>query len=379
MGISKNKVLCIGLLLFFIFASCGKNNTNQKPRLMDEEYPWLQNNAGVITTEQKNKVRTKAEIRYAIAGQDNTPVFSNADFNSEVVSYLHTGDTVASSRRTMEKVRNKKYFHAFSSGWIYGGDLEFVEIIDSDTTTLTNSETVDHTNFPIPPFVFGYLYTCLESFPAYLNETTPWVVYNGDFEIFKDKFGLTIHLQNQPDEYEVWIYNQSDSGYKKYIAKKEEINIDEYDFLEDEERLRIKRILPLYQFYFPAWVSAAGQRLKTEIRSMDGDLLYSTDIEFPKKPFIARQIHERCFYLQYSGDSPLYIVLYKPGEREERIPEKALAIQPKDGFWDGILNISQNFIIHYELRLLLFKKDNENPDDYSQPLNNYFPYNVTPE
>ena len=205
MGYQKTKYLCI-ILLSFIIVSC-KKNTNQTPVVMDEL--WLQKTTEAIGSEDENKVRTKSETQFAIIKRNNTEVFADADFNSKVVSYLHNGYTVELSVRTMQKIRNEKqldyFYYTRISGWIYGSDLELVEIMDSDSTTLTNSETVDHVNFPRAP-VFPFEYTTLESFPDYKKETTPWVIYNRFFEI-KDKFGLTIHLQNQPDEYDVWIYN----------------------------------------------------------------------------------------------------------------------------------------------------------------------------
>jgi hypothetical protein len=235
-------------------------------------------------------------------------------------------------------------------------------------TTLTNSIKVNHEHFPKKQLPF--LYITLENYPDYKNDTGSWVIYDSSGS-FWDKFGLSIHIPNLPNIYEVHIYDNDSNLFRKFTAVRQEVTYLEYTEVLSEEHngeilAEVRKVLPFYTFHFPQWISHTKQNFKTEIRSTNNDVLFSTFVSYPIQPFMVEAPNDGRL-LRYSGDSPIYIVLYKEADDfESGFPIDAFLITPENGYWEGTLHIVTG-PPYGELVLFLFKMEPDKPDDYSTP------------
>jgi formylglycine-generating enzyme required for sulfatase activity len=243
-------------------------------------------------------------------------------------------------------------------------------------TTLTNSIKVDREHFSIEQV--PALYMTLEYFPNYKNDTGPWVIYNSSGS-FDEEFGLSVHIPNLPNIYEVHIYDNDSNLFRKFTADKHEVTYKDYTEVLSEQHngeilAEVRKVLPFYTFHFPRWVSHTKQLFKTEICSTNNDVLFSTFIEYPIEPFVVEAPNDGRL-LRYSGDSPVYIVLYKEvGDFENVFPIDAFLITPENGYWEGTLHIATGTPYGELILIFLFKLDPDKPDDYSKRVDNTWIY-----
>ena len=311
---------------------------------------------------------------YAFVKRNNTEVFINPDVNSNVIFYFQKGDVfkIQGNLNKESGSFNENmdfYYTAEVKGWVYKDNIECMEIRQGNNTTMGNSKIVNQKMFPTANSFYPVGF---ESFPNYIQNETSWVVYNNLLK-FKNIHGLTIKHPNLPDKFKIWIYSEKDGGVKRYFAEKDEVDLMHYDFLQHDEIESISKLLPIYTCYFPAWPSMADRIYKTELRTLDDKILLATDVTFPKEIFIIKQLYDRCFYLQYSGKNPIYIVLYRIEDFNKGVPVKAFCVNPEDEIWNGVLSISENLEKMYGLGLILFEANNIINDNL-KPINNYFPY-----
>jgi hypothetical protein len=250
-------------------------------------------------------------------------------------------------------------------------------------TTLTNSITVNHEYFPKTEHSFVYM--GYGGTPAYLNDTGPWIVLD---EYSPFHYLLNIHLPNLPDTYIVNIYDNDSNLFRHFIAEKNEVTYEQYteNLYENDdgkELAVIRAILPFYSFDFPAWLSHTKQHFKTEIRTIKGEILFSTYIDYPTIPFRVNG-STGTYFLEYNGELPVYMVLYEASTEDwgkgsgefpgvGGFPISAFLITPENGYWKGTLN-SRKLSGEGDYGLILFKMNPDKPDDYSTPVVDFWAY-----
>jgi len=251
-----------------------------------------------------------------------------------------------------------------------------VSVQQEKTVTLTNSKTVNPELFPVIVDHFQE-YVGLYGPPNYLESEDDWVVFTDDRRAFGLEHGLTLHIKNLPQEFDVLIYTPDESSYLKFSGEREEFNIEEYsDLFIPEQREPLERILPMYTFYYPAPFTAFSGKQKTEIRGKDNTLIFSTYLDYPDDPFRISKSGSRNFFVQYCTDTPFYLVVYEAAfedilgsdEGNKRIPVGAFAVYPETEIWEGTLSLGPEFKNMDIQRVYLYRIDENNPEDYTQEI-----------
>jgi len=384
-----------------IFAACSpekkeaateKQNENSSQRtIMAERY-------GEINIEKTSG--TEDMTLFALINENNAPIYSSPYDEYKPVGYLQREDVVSLKSKTREKIEiegNHDNLYFFSpcfrplgvsiqEKWIHGRHLNFFSIPSKfNETSLTNSEEINHELFPIR---MGHVteYVGREGIgtPGYLDNLDDWIVFTGGLGWW-GTYILTIHLKNLPKQFDVLIYTSDEGGYLRFSGEKEEFNIEEYkDFLDDNDKAVLDKVWPVYTFYYPAPLAAFSGQRKTEIRSKDNDLIFSTYLDYPAAPFRISKLDNRNFYIQYCTDTPFYLVIYPENYNAtftthsdyfERAPVKALAAYPKNGLWSGLLSFFPESLDDKRYLIYLYRIDKNNPEDYTQLIkgswNNY--------
>jgi len=329
---------------------------------------------------------------FALINENNAPIYSNPYNDYKPIGYLHREDVVSLKSKTREKIEIDEtsdilyYFseviHSESQiqGWIQEKYLDIISIQQDKTATLTNSKIVNPEFFPV---IIDHLneFTSLYGPPNYLENEDDWVIFTENMR-FYGVHGLTIHLKNLPQEFDALIYTPDESSYLKFPAEREELNMEEYrNLFSSEQEDALKRIWPVYSFYYPAPFTAFPGKQKTEIRGKDNTLIYSTYLDYPDDPFRIEKISDRFFRVRYCTDTPFYLVVYGASEEDilksldsykdgyKRIPAAAFAVYPETEIWGGILSLGTGYNGKLNIyRIYLYRIDEKKPEDYTQEI-----------
>jgi len=388
-------LILFALLSFVILVACSAEKKETENRKRAEEHLESMNQARTPEPyksfdpsppekgdEKKNE--NKKETLCAVVNENNIKILSGIDGD---IFYLHRGDVVYVYAETNEDDPDM-YELSSSKGLIHGKHLNFISLSEKygAETTMTNSKEVNHNGFPLRETpISEFIGREGGDIPAYLESVDDWVVFSKLLEL-KNSYCLSIHLKNLPQQFDVLIYTPDESRYLKYSGKKKEFPIALYkDFfdlvLNDRDKDILDRILPFYVFYYQAPLTAVSGKQKTEIRSRDNNLIFSTYLDYPAEPFRLTAISGRSIYLQYCTDTPFYLAIYRTLKDTilspldlKRIPVKAFAAYPENGLWSALLtlgsygpesvNTERNYIYLYRL-------DENNPEDYTQRIDEY--------
>ena len=319
---------------------------------------------------------------HAVINENNVPLYSKHENGYEVVDYLHRGDVISVSEEANRGAPDM-YELSYSKELVHKKYLGFITLPKDKTTMLTNGEEVDHEVFPLREAdIADFIGREGEDIPHYLESVDDWVTRNGGGWDWRSSC-LSIRLKNLPQKFDVLIYAPDESDCLRFTGEKEEFPIEMYkDFfdevLDEKSKNILAQVLPFYVFYYSAPLTAVSGKQKTEIRSRDNDLIFSTYIDYPAAPFRVVELGGKNFYLQHCTDTPFYLVIYQtvfePNLHPldfKRVPVKAFTAYPKNGIWKDLLTLGPEFSNNGEYFIYLYRLDKNKPEDYTQQVYKY--------
>jgi len=368
------------LLCFVILASCSaeKKETltlNRKERESSFQYS---------SPSEKEK-----EELLAVINEDEVPVYYSDKDGSESVDYYHRGDLIGVYAETSEDAPGM-YELSYGKGLMHKKYFDFITLPPKydEETTLTNSKEVNHEGFPVrASFVFEHMCYEQNKMPPYLDSEDDWVVFSKTDGYWESGYSMTLHIKDLPQYFDILIYAPDESRYLTFCKERREIWLGEYEeFLDDEEKKILNRIWPLHVVYLETPLTVVSGTCKTEIRSKDGNMLFSGYFDYPETQLRIEELArlpKGNYFMQYASEKPFYIVIYKttweslpePVYGFERVPVKAFAAYPENGVWSGILYFRYEFEILEvlgEYRLYFYRLDENNPEDYTQGFGEYW-------
>jgi len=379
------------LLYLVMLPACSSRKQKEEFRKRTEEYNEAMEKYNRTIGESKPTQKSvyspsekEKETLCAVVNENNVQVISGI---GDDAYYLHKGDVIYVYAET-NKDEPDMYELSSSKGLIRGKYLNFISLPQEYgiETTMTNSKEVNFKGFPLRETPLSeFIGREEEGIPNYLESFNDWIAFSNGYE-WESTYCLSIRLKNLPQHFDVLIYAPDESSYLRFSGEKEEFPIEMYkDFfdlvLDDRSKVILDQILPFYVFYYQAPLTAYSGKQKTEIRSKDNDLIFSTYVNYFAKPFRMTEIGGRNIYIQYCTDTPFYLAIYKTLNDPnlspldlKRIPVKAFAAYPENGMWSGLLtlgsygpeslNTEGNFIYLYRL-------DEDNLGDYTQRIDEY--------
>jgi len=321
---------------------------------------------------------------YAVINEDEVPLYYSDKDDSESVYYLHRGDVI---RVYVETSEDAPALYEWSShkGLIHKKYLDFITLPlkYNSETTLTNSKEVNPELFPVRASeVFEHMGYGENRMPPYLDSGDNWVLFYGAKGFWESGNSITIHIKDLPQYFDLLIYAPDESRYLTFCKEREEILLENYgEYLDDEEKEILNRIWPLHVVYLETPLAVVSGICKTEIRSKDGNVLFSGYFDYPETQLRIQEWGKGNYYMQYASEKPFYIVIYKTTwkslpEGFERVPVKAFAAYPENGVWSGMLNFFENEFENPEVlgeyRIYLYRLDENNPEDYTQGFGEYW-------
>jgi hypothetical protein len=384
-------------LFLFLIISCikverksGNDENQQKPvefyyHESDKENLYKEFEFGQKQSELSSNDLIEIFNMYAVVIGDNVRVYSEDNIDSKIVGFLHNGYIVGVKdmkeiKETGQNKINKDVFINIRGignsnyGWVNKAALNFFQIPNNKAISLSNSKKINSNRFPkVKHEGFGYT-DYLYGFD-YLDNNGDWVIYEGS-NSYSELSGLSMHLKNFPKTFNILIFNPEGKSYLQYLGKKEEFSILEYeDIFNADEKKILDRLKPIYTFYFPSSLSLISTTQRIDIFSTeaaDNQVIYSGYINFPAHLFKRTYIDKTNIYIQYYINTPFYFVLYKNVSMYERIPVSAFAVYPDDDIWGGLLSMGDEFDKSTEYLIYLYRIDQNNPDDYTQEINEYW-------
>ena len=374
-------IVFLALIFLAAFSACSSGKKDKENEKQLEEFMAMleqnkKNDAG------KNEMPDAENVTlFAVVKENNVQVYSSLD-DDKPIGYLHKRNIVALEKETREKVKVGDYhgnFYYFNidkewldlEGWVSGEFLDIITIPKSRTTELSNSEKVDHLQFPgkvfDPAENIG-----LEYSPPHLDNLNDWVLPD-NFFAWWGMHGLSIHLKNLPQYFDVVVHIPNENKGLRFSGEKNEFYAENCEYITIEEKSLFDRIKPLHTFYFSLPVSAVSGRYKTEILTRDNGVLFSDYFDYQKIPFRMQKLNGRNYYIQCCVETPFYLVVYKTEiDVFEKIPVSAFAVYSESDFWEGLLSLGPEYKEKTGYQIYLYEINKRAPEDYSQAIKGFW-------